>query len=123
MSFVPCSDQREAHSLRLHQIDDVSGPAQLLPPAEKKGELSLVEVGPRCCLNPIRVFAGSFGGPVIYENASFVSLTCPVPLRASTAAWQWNCRPTSSRLVNVAPTTASVPVLRSVQCAAAWQLR
>ena len=47
--------------------------AQLLPPAEKRGELSLVEVGPRCCLNPIRVFAGSFGGPVIYENASFVS--------------------------------------------------
>ena len=46
---------------------------QLLPPAEKRGELSLVEVGPRCCLNPIRVFAGSFGGPVIYENASFVS--------------------------------------------------
>ncbi len=55
---------------------------QLLPPAEKRGELSLVEVGPRCCLNPIRVFAGSFGGPVIYENASFVSPFFP-PLRFS----------------------------------------
>ena len=34
---------------------------------------SLVEVGPRCCLNPIKIFAGSFGGPVIFDNPDFVS--------------------------------------------------
>ncbi|KAK9813457.1 hypothetical protein WJX73_010685 [Symbiochloris irregularis] len=34
---------------------------------------SLVEVGPRCCLNPIKIFAGSFGGPVLYDNPEFVS--------------------------------------------------
>ncbi|KAL4420930.1 hypothetical protein ABPG77_001413 [Micractinium sp. CCAP 211/92] len=35
--------------------------------------LTLVEVGPRACLQPIKMFAGSFGGPVIYENAEYVS--------------------------------------------------
>jgi len=32
-----------------------------------------VEVGPRACLMPIRIFAGSFGGPVLYENPAYVS--------------------------------------------------
>lgn len=32
-----------------------------------------LQVGPRACLNPIKMFAGSFGGPVIYENPTFVS--------------------------------------------------
>lgn len=36
-------------------------------------ELSLVEIGPRCVLNPIVFLEGSFGGPVIYENKEFVS--------------------------------------------------
>ena len=55
---------------------------QVLPALDKKkvaaDSVSLVEVGPRCCLNPIRVFAGSFGGPVIYENTSYVRLS-PFP--------------------------------------------
>jgi ribosome biogenesis protein BRX1 len=50
---------------------------QVLAAADKKkvteDSLSLVEVGPRCCLNPIRIFSGSFGGPVLYENPSYVS--------------------------------------------------
>ncbi len=36
-------------------------------------DTSLVEVGPRCCLNPIKMFEGSFGGPLIYDNPAFVS--------------------------------------------------
>ena len=32
-----------------------------------------MEVGPRACLMPIRIFAGSFGGPVLYENPAYVS--------------------------------------------------
>ncbi|PSC75219.1 ribosome biogenesis BRX1-like [Micractinium conductrix] len=51
---------------------------QVLPDPDKKraaaGEgLTLVEVGPRACLQPIKMFAGSFGGPVIYENQEYVS--------------------------------------------------
>lgn len=50
---------------------------QVLPDPEQKKEgaegATLVEVGPRACLNPIKMFAGSFGGPVIYENPGYVS--------------------------------------------------
>lgn len=35
--------------------------------------MTLVEVGPRFCLNPIKIFAGSFGGPTLYENPFYVS--------------------------------------------------
>ena len=35
--------------------------------------MSLVEVGPRLCLQPIKIFAGAFGGPVLYENPAYVS--------------------------------------------------
>lgn len=34
---------------------------------------SLVEIGPRLVLTPIRIFAGSFGGPTLYANAKYVS--------------------------------------------------
>ena len=51
---------------------------QVVPAAEKKDVAAaegaaLVEVGPRACLMPIRIFAGSFGGPVLYENPAYVS--------------------------------------------------
>ncbi|KAG6689358.1 hypothetical protein I3842_11G170400 [Carya illinoinensis] len=35
--------------------------------------MTLVEVGPRFCLNPIKIFAGSFGGPTLYENPFYIS--------------------------------------------------
>ena len=34
---------------------------------------SLVEIGPRFVLNPIRIFKGSFGGPTLFQSASFIS--------------------------------------------------
>lgn len=37
------------------------------------GDLMLVEVGPRFVLNPIKIFAGSFGGAILWENASYIS--------------------------------------------------
>eukprot|EP00735_Rhodelphis_limneticus_P012619 TRINITY_DN5930_c0_g1::TRINITY_DN5930_c0_g1_i1::g.9888::m.9888 TRINITY_DN5930_c0_g1::TRINITY_DN5930_c0_g1_i1::g.9888 ORF type:complete len:329 (+),score=79.20,sp/Q8TDN6/BRX1_HUMAN/48.44/2e-97,Brix/PF04427.13/6.4e-35,Brix/PF04427.13/1e+03 TRINITY_DN5930_c0_g1_i1:71-1057(+) len=37
------------------------------------GKPQLVEVGPRFVLQPIRIFAGSFGGPTLYENTNYVS--------------------------------------------------
>ncbi|XP_052178375.1 ribosome biogenesis protein BRX1 homolog 1-like isoform X1 [Diospyros lotus] len=36
-------------------------------------KMTLVEVGPRFCLNPIKIFGGSFGGPTLYENPFYVS--------------------------------------------------
>ncbi|RWR77230.1 Brix domain-containing protein [Cinnamomum micranthum f. kanehirae] len=35
--------------------------------------MTLVEVGPRFCLNPIKIFGGSFGGPTLYVNPFYVS--------------------------------------------------
>jgi ribosome biogenesis protein BRX1 len=34
---------------------------------------SLVEIGPRFVLNPIRIFRGSFGGQTLFKNPDFVS--------------------------------------------------
>mmetsp|Transcript_41173 Transcript_41173/g.63447 ORF Transcript_41173/g.63447 Transcript_41173/m.63447 type:complete len:327 (-) Transcript_41173:93-1073(-) len=34
---------------------------------------SLVEIGPRFVLNPIRIFRGSFGGQTLFQNPDFVS--------------------------------------------------
>eukprot|EP00470_Lotharella_oceanica_P014595 CAMPEP_0170183294 /NCGR_PEP_ID=MMETSP0040_2-20121228/30227_1 /TAXON_ID=641309 /ORGANISM="Lotharella oceanica, Strain CCMP622" /LENGTH=164 /DNA_ID=CAMNT_0010428977 /DNA_START=316 /DNA_END=810 /DNA_ORIENTATION=+ len=34
---------------------------------------TLVEIGPRFCLNPIRILAGSFGGNVLWSNPDYVS--------------------------------------------------
>lgn len=34
---------------------------------------SLVEIGPRFVLTPIRIFEGSFGGPTLFANPEFVS--------------------------------------------------
>jgi ribosome biogenesis protein BRX1 len=36
-------------------------------------DTSLVEIGPRFVLSPIRIFRGSFGGQTLYQNADFVS--------------------------------------------------
>ncbi|XP_059167397.1 ribosome biogenesis protein BRX1 homolog [Physella acuta] len=36
-------------------------------------EGSLAEIGPRFVLNPIRVFAGSFGGATLYQNPHYIS--------------------------------------------------
>lgn len=34
---------------------------------------TLIEVGPRFCLNTIKIFSGSFGGSTLYENPLYVS--------------------------------------------------
>jgi ribosome biogenesis protein BRX1 len=48
---------------------------QVLPPLDgtKSGDQSLVEIGPRFSLLPIRIFAGSFGGETLYANPEYVS--------------------------------------------------
>ena len=55
----------------------MSADLQVVPGIDKKkasaDSVSLVEVGPRVCLNPIKIFGGSFGGPVLFDNPHFVS--------------------------------------------------
>eukprot|EP01027_Heterolobosea_sp_BB2_P005047 GEZU01007760.1.p1 GENE.GEZU01007760.1~~GEZU01007760.1.p1 ORF type:complete len:425 (-),score=149.82 GEZU01007760.1:146-1387(-) len=41
----------------------------------KASDKSLVEIGPRFILNPIKIFEGSFEGKVIYENPHYVPPT------------------------------------------------
>lgn len=45
-----------------------------------KEDLTLIEVGPRVCMNPVKIFSGSFGGPIIYDNPEYVS---PNAIRAA----------------------------------------
>lgn len=40
---------------------------------EKELDISLLEIGPRCVLQPIIIQEGSFGGALLYENKHFVS--------------------------------------------------
>lgn len=73
--------------------------AQVVAADAKKGAAAaeaatLVEVGPRACLMPIRIFAGSFGGPVLYENPAYVS---PNQARACSSRAQ-QARPKSAPL-------------------------
>lgn len=39
----------------------------------KELDISLLEIGPRCVLQPIIIQEGSFGGALLYENKHFVS--------------------------------------------------
>ncbi|ADV22406.1 ribosome biogenesis protein BRX1 [Cryptococcus gattii E566] len=41
---------------------------------------SLVEIGPRFVLTPIKIFEGSFGGPTLFSNSEFIT---PAAMRAS----------------------------------------
>jgi ribosome biogenesis protein BRX1 len=42
-------------------------------PEDPKAGNVLVEIGPRFCLNPIRVFSGSFGGSTLWTNNTYES--------------------------------------------------
>lgn len=41
--------------------------------AGKEKDTTLVEIGPRFVLIPIRIFLGSLGGPTLYQNLAYVS--------------------------------------------------
>lgn len=53
----------------------ISAPHSEMDKVDRGGldKMTLVEVGPRFCLNPIKIFGGSFGGPTLYENPFYVS--------------------------------------------------
>nr|GMC92388.1 ribosome biogenesis protein BRX1 homolog [Ipomoea batatas] len=57
---------------RNYQISCPHSGAQKLDRGDLE-KMTLIEVGPRFCLNPIKIFGGSFGGPTLYENPFYVS--------------------------------------------------
>jgi ribosome biogenesis protein BRX1 len=60
---------------------------QVVAPLDKRrpdaAALSLVEVGPRFCLQPVRLFAGCMSGRVVYENGEYVAPNAVRALRKS----------------------------------------
>jgi ribosome biogenesis protein BRX1 len=56
----------EAHQTKKQQGKSSASSSQL-------STTSLVEIGPRFVLNPIRIFRGSFGGQTLFQNPNFVS--------------------------------------------------
>lgn len=62
--------------------------AQLVVPLDKNkpdaANMSMVEVGPRMCMNPVKIFAGSFGGATLYENPVYAS---PNAVSQTTKPW------------------------------------
>lgn len=61
--------------IRNYQIEDHTQTSKALHQAKAAGKdpRSLIEVGPRFVLVPIRMFGGSFGGPTLYMNPLYVS--------------------------------------------------
>eukprot|EP00494_Astrolonche_serrata_P019331 UN19534 len=86
--FATPKDHRKAKPFHDHVfvfsiVDDhiwfrnyqISVPHNEIDKVDKGGldKMTLVEVGPRFCLNPIKIFGGSFGGPTLFENPFYVS--------------------------------------------------
>lgn len=57
-------EQQPTNALEAHLVKKQSGQEQAT---------SLVEIGPRFVLNPIRIFRGSFGGQTLFQNPDFIS--------------------------------------------------
>jgi ribosome biogenesis protein BRX1 len=57
-------EQQAANALEAHKAKKTSGQAVAT---------SLIEIGPRFVLSPIRIFRGSFGGQTLYQNQAFIS--------------------------------------------------
>ena len=49
-------------------------------------ETTLVEIGPRFVLNPIRIFEGAFGGATVFSNPGTSSLKIRSPYEADEAS-------------------------------------
>ena len=57
-------EQQASDALEAHKTKQQTG---------QEDTTSLVEIGPRFVLNPIRIFRGSFGGQCLYQNEHYVS--------------------------------------------------
>lgn len=61
--------------MRHYQVVDKAVDAKEAAKMLEAGEQPtvLVEIGPRCVLQPIRVFGGSMGGPTLWTNPAYIS--------------------------------------------------
>lgn len=57
-------EEQASNALEAHRIKKLAGQTE---------STSLVEIGPRFVLTPIRIFRGSFGGQTLFQNPDFVS--------------------------------------------------
>lgn len=57
-------EEQPSSALEAHLTKKLSGQTE---------PTSLVEIGPRFVLTPIRIFRGSFGGQTLFQNPDFVS--------------------------------------------------
>lgn len=71
--------------------------------------LSLVEMGPRFVLNPIRVFAGSFGGPTLYNNAAYVSPNAVRSAKKRKAGFKFEDRQDAKKVIRGKKAEPAVP--------------
>lgn len=73
MNFTLCDGRIWVRNYQI--LDAVDGNIRAEKQAIHAGEepVQLVEIGPRMVLTPIRIFAGSFGGPTLYANPRYVS--------------------------------------------------
>ena len=106
---------------------EVAGEGKKRKPKSTKGEEeqpTLVEIGPRMVLTPIRIFEGSFGGATVYENPGerlWHEKKRSKVSRSSVLAQN------TSRLMLLATTRggrrASTTRTAPMRCRAAWQRR
>jgi hypothetical protein len=72
---------------------------QVVMPLDKKkadpSNVTLVEVGPRAALRPIRIFEGSFGGRVLYDNPEYVAPNMMRRLQKQQAAGKYKSKVSS----------------------------
>ncbi|GAB4825213.1 Ribosome bioproteinsis protein BRX1 2 [Ancistrocladus abbreviatus] len=75
LTFSANFDKEPHWKLLKEMILQVSVPHNESTKLDRGGldKMTLVEVGPRFCLNPIKIFGGSFGGPTLYENPYYIS--------------------------------------------------
>lgn len=57
----------------MEQKPETALEAHVVKKAGNSVTTSLVEIGPRFVLTPIRIFRGSFGGQTLFQNPHFVS--------------------------------------------------
>lgn len=69
---------------------------------------SLVEIGPRFVLNPIRVFASSFGGATLYQNKDYVSPNTARAMRKKQGGTKYEDRRESKKIVREKKKEAAV---------------
>lgn len=57
--------------LRVYQV--VNQHEEKFTEADDVERLTLIEIGPRCCLEPIKIFEGTMGGAALWQNAGYVT--------------------------------------------------